>query len=344
MPGQDRHGEHRLRPLAVGLLDVAREEEVELLVGAAQLHVGAHRHRVVALQQRVEQLEDRDRPAAGVALGEVVALEQLGDGRGAREPEQVLHRHVEPLAVAANLGPLGVEDREGLAPGRSRRCVDLGRVQLGPVARAPARVAHAGGVVADDQDDQCGRGPGTRRSLRRTTTWPRWMSGAVGSIPSFTRSGRPSASLRSSAPSGSASDALRRSALAAAAPGSVTRPMLDCARRRDGYIRLRSSPRPQFLDPPREALDRMPEPTPLRPSRPERAPRRDGAGAPRRPPTAPHRNGHGNGARRADGGTPTRSNGSRPQGAAAARSPPPPLVAPLRAGDSRRSSRSSGSR
>ena len=29
------------------------------------------------------------------------------------------------------------------------------------------------------------------RSLRSTTAWPRWMSGAVGSIPSFTRSGRP---------------------------------------------------------------------------------------------------------------------------------------------------------
>ena len=26
--------------------------------------------------------------------------------------------------------------------------------------------------------------------------WPRWMSGAVGSIPSFTRSGRPSVELR----------------------------------------------------------------------------------------------------------------------------------------------------
>src|SRR6202046_1133614 len=29
------------------------------------------------------------------------------------------------------------------------------------------------------------------RSLRSTTAWPRWMSGAVGSMPSFTRSGRP---------------------------------------------------------------------------------------------------------------------------------------------------------
>ena len=43
--------------LPVGALDVAAEQQVELLVGAAELDVGAHRHRVVALQQRIEQLE-----------------------------------------------------------------------------------------------------------------------------------------------------------------------------------------------------------------------------------------------------------------------------------------------
>src|SRR3954471_4842875 len=47
------------------------------------------------------------------------------------------------------------------------------------------------------------------RSFCRTTVCPRWMSGAVGSIPSFTRSGRPSASLASSSPFGSASAAFR---------------------------------------------------------------------------------------------------------------------------------------
>ncbi len=40
---------------------------------------------------------------------------------------------------------------------------------------------------------------------------PRWMSGAVGSIPSLTRSGRPSDSLAASAPSGRQSTALRAS-------------------------------------------------------------------------------------------------------------------------------------
>ena len=51
----------RLRLLAEVLLQVAAHEEVELLLGAAQLDVGAHGHRVVALGQRVEHLEHRDR-------------------------------------------------------------------------------------------------------------------------------------------------------------------------------------------------------------------------------------------------------------------------------------------
>ena len=40
--------------------------------------------------------------------------------------------------------------------------VDLLRREHGPGGRAPGRVAHARGVVADDQHHACGRGPGTR--------------------------------------------------------------------------------------------------------------------------------------------------------------------------------------
>src|SRR4051794_2804911 len=65
------------------------------------------------------------------------------------------------------------------------------------------------------------------RSLRSTTVWPRWTSGAVGSRPSFTRSGRPSASLRSSAPAGRQSTASRARKAAWPAGDSVTGPMLE---------------------------------------------------------------------------------------------------------------------
>ena len=73
---QDRHGQDRLRRLAVGGLDVAAEEQVELLVGPPELDVGLDRDRVVALQQRVEQLQRGDRRVRRQPLLEVVALEQ----------------------------------------------------------------------------------------------------------------------------------------------------------------------------------------------------------------------------------------------------------------------------
>ncbi len=60
-PGEDRHRQDGLLGDPVRALDVAREQQVELLIGAAELDVGLDRHRVVALQQRIEQLEDRDR-------------------------------------------------------------------------------------------------------------------------------------------------------------------------------------------------------------------------------------------------------------------------------------------
>ena len=88
---QQRHGQHHLLRLAVGGLDRAAHQQVEGLVGAAELDVGVDRHRVVALEHRVEQLEQRDRLVGGEALGEVVALEQLRDGGVADEPEQRLH-------------------------------------------------------------------------------------------------------------------------------------------------------------------------------------------------------------------------------------------------------------
>src|SRR3954470_11956186 len=59
------------------------------------------------------------------------------------------------------------------------------------------------------------------RSLPSTTVWPRWMSAEVGSMPSLTRSGRPSSSLRSSSPCGSTSTALRNRSVTTGSDGSL---------------------------------------------------------------------------------------------------------------------------
>ncbi len=152
---QQGHREHGLLGLSVGTLDLAREQQVEGLVGAPELDVGVDHHRVVALQQRVEQLEHRDRARGGHPLGEVVALEQLRDGGHAYEREQLAHRHVQPLAVAPQLqaGRIGIEDAKCLLLVGAGVVFDLLVVEHGAGGRAARGVADARGVVADDQHD-----------------------------------------------------------------------------------------------------------------------------------------------------------------------------------------------
>jgi hypothetical protein len=107
---QQRHGQDALRLLAVLGLQVAAHQQVELLVGAAQLQVALERHRVVALHQRVEELVHRDGGAALEALGEVVALHHAGHGVLGRQLDHAARaQRVAPLAVVAHLGPVQVQ-------------------------------------------------------------------------------------------------------------------------------------------------------------------------------------------------------------------------------------------
>ena len=146
------HAEHGLRGHLVLFLQVAADEHVEELVAAADLDVGLEHDGVVALEERVEELDNRDRGVGFVALGEVIAREHLGHGHAAAELEGVEERHLaEPLAVAADLGLLGVEDLVGLLEVGLGVLLDLllgeDRAGLG----LTGGVADTGGVVADDE-------------------------------------------------------------------------------------------------------------------------------------------------------------------------------------------------
>jgi hypothetical protein len=103
----------------------------------------------------IEELEHGDRATGRVALREVVPLEELRDGRRAREREELLRAHVEPFPVAPDLEPVRVvvEDGERLLLVCARVRVDVGARERWPRARTAARVADARGVVPDDEDD-----------------------------------------------------------------------------------------------------------------------------------------------------------------------------------------------
>ena len=62
------------------LLQRAADQQIEFLIGAAELDVGAQRDRVIALHQRIQELVHGDRLAGLVALAEVLTLEHARDG------------------------------------------------------------------------------------------------------------------------------------------------------------------------------------------------------------------------------------------------------------------------
>ena len=87
-----------------------------------------------------------------VALGEVVALQDAGDGELARDGQQLLQAHGEhPVAVMDDGGLLGVQDLHGLGDVGLRVGLDLllGKLRTGSVLAG--RIADGGGAVADDQ-------------------------------------------------------------------------------------------------------------------------------------------------------------------------------------------------
>ena len=76
----------------------------ERLIAAPELHVRFHGDRVLRLEERIQELHDRDRLALCVSLGEVVAFEHPGDGVRRGEAEDRLHVHrLEPFGNAGAL-------------------------------------------------------------------------------------------------------------------------------------------------------------------------------------------------------------------------------------------------
>ena len=140
--------------LAIVLLHLASDQQVELLVGATEFDVGAHRHRIVSLHQRIEEFVNRDRLVRPVALAEIVALEHARDGGGRRELDHAGGaERVAPLRVEANLGLLGVEDLEHLRLVRDGIGLDLRARQRRPRHVLACGIADQAGEIADEEHD-----------------------------------------------------------------------------------------------------------------------------------------------------------------------------------------------
>ncbi len=156
MPGQDRHRQDRLLGLAVGALDVAAEQQVEGLVGAAELDVGLDRppSRSPAAADRAARAPRSARARAKrLAKSSRSRIWATVATRARRKRSSAGMSSHSPLRRTSSSSGSSTQHLAGLlAVGRALR-VDLLAREHGPRRGAPAGVPHARGVVADDQHD-----------------------------------------------------------------------------------------------------------------------------------------------------------------------------------------------
>ena len=95
-----RHSGDDLRRLSVVPLQFASDQQIELLVGAAHLHIALQRNGIVALHQRIEQFVNGDRDACSLKRFEKSSRSsRRAMVYSAAEPDHVLEPHlVEPFA------------------------------------------------------------------------------------------------------------------------------------------------------------------------------------------------------------------------------------------------------
>ncbi len=152
-PHEQRVRHDQLRFLPLSPLEFPRGEEIEFLVGAADLDVRPHHDRVPGLHDRVEQFVHADRGTRGQAPGEVVALDGPRHGHPGGELYHVRQGHLlEPLAIPPDLGVIEVNDPAHLLEVGLRVGVDLLSGQDGTGLVRLRRVPHPRGVITDDDD------------------------------------------------------------------------------------------------------------------------------------------------------------------------------------------------
>ena len=133
-------GQHHLRRLAVGGLDRAAHQQVEGLVGAAELDVGAAPppSRSPGAPGRAARAA-RSARAAAKRLAKSSRSSSCATVTSRTSRNSVLHRHVEPLGVAADLEPLvGAQHLAPPAPRTCARCASISSPEsTGRVAERP---------------------------------------------------------------------------------------------------------------------------------------------------------------------------------------------------------------
>src|SRR5690606_3160359 len=106
------------------------------------------------LYERVQELVDRDRLAALVALAEIVALQHASDGMPCGKLDQTRSAHfVHPAGIELDARALRIEDLEDLLLIGRRIRLDFFRRQSRAGRVAAGRIADEPREVADQEND-----------------------------------------------------------------------------------------------------------------------------------------------------------------------------------------------
>ena len=117
---------------------------------AAELDVAFQLDRIVALDERIDELVDGDGLLVFEALAEIPPLQHAGDGVRFRQADEAVRAQLfHPLAVVADFCLIPVQDLEGLLGVGLGVALDGGRVDVRPCGIALGRIADQGGEVAD---------------------------------------------------------------------------------------------------------------------------------------------------------------------------------------------------
>ena len=150
---ENGHRQRHFRGQAVFALDVAVHEQIKFLLSRTDFDIRLENDGVVRRQQWIQEFVDGNGLIAREAGAKIFAFEHAGEAIVAAEADDfVAGEFVEPLAVVADFGFLGIEEFEDLCEVSLGVCVHLFAGERGTGFGLPGGVADHRGEIADQED------------------------------------------------------------------------------------------------------------------------------------------------------------------------------------------------
>ncbi|MCY1395651.1 hypothetical protein D9M71_106020 [compost metagenome] len=139
--------------MAITTLQLTPHQQVELLIGTAELDICAQSYRVVTLNQRIQELVNGDWLIGRVALVEVIAFEHPSHGVLRSQANEVGRPHlIHPGGVEGHFGFCRVQNLEDLSLVGLGVLEDLLASERRTRSTFAARIADHPGEVTNQED------------------------------------------------------------------------------------------------------------------------------------------------------------------------------------------------